>query len=124
MHEIAIKLASVMNLLASPMAQQGQMGGGTFDATVVANNIFNPQNRSNSDDPLYKPWIPSVIAGVTGFDLGLRYQCGDGCQPPNMAIEITMDVQDLRGNRFVAQDSTEAKMAMPATVLSPPAARF
>jgi hypothetical protein len=113
-----------MNLLASPAAQPGAMGGG-YDATVVANNIFNPQNRSNSNDPLYTPWIPSVIAGVTGFDLGLRFQCGEGdCKPPNMAIEITMDVQDLKGDRFVPQDSTEAKMGMPDTVLSPPAARF
>jgi hypothetical protein len=124
MHEIAIKLASVMNLLASPMAQPSMDNSNGFDAAVVANNIFNPQNRSNSNDPLYTPWIPSVIAGLTGFDLGLRYQCGDGCKPPNMGIEITMDVQDLRGDRFVPQDSTEAKIGIPATVLSPPAARF
>jgi hypothetical protein len=90
---------------------------------MVANNIFNPQNRSNSNDPLYTPWIPSVIAGLTGFDLGLRYRCGNGCTPPNVAIEITMDVQDLHGNRFVPQDSTEPEIGMPDTVLSPPAAR-
>ena len=90
----------------------------------IVNNIFNPQNRSNSNDPLYTPWIPTVIAGLTGFDLGLRFQCGDGCTAPNMAIEVTMDVQDLRGNRFVQQDSTEAKIGMPGKVLSPPAARF
>jgi hypothetical protein len=123
MHEIAIKLASVMNLLASPQAQPGPTNNNGFDATVIANNIFNPQNRSNSNDPLYTPWIPPVVAGLTGFDLGLRYQCGDQCTPPNMAIEITMDVQDLRGNRFVPQDSTEAEIGMPDTVLSPPAAR-
>src|SRR5262249_29646570 len=80
MQEIAIKLDSVENLLASPQAQMayqdagaGSMNGyGSFDATGFANHIFNPQNRSNSGDPLYTPWIPSVIAGVTGFDLGLR----------------------------------------------------
>jgi hypothetical protein len=124
MHEIAIKLAAVMKLLASPQAQAGPNNNNGFDATVVANNIFNPQNRSNSNDPLYTPWIPPVIAGLTGFDLGLRYRCGDAnCKPPDVAIEITMDVQDLRGNRFVPQDSTQTEIGVPGTVLSPPAAR-
>jgi hypothetical protein len=123
MHEIAIKLASVMKLLASPQAQAGPNNNNGFDATVIANNIFNPQNRSNSNDPLYTPWIPPVIAGLTGFDLGLRYRCTDQCTPPNVAIEITMDVQDLRGNRFVAQDSNQPEIGMPGKILSPPAAR-
>ncbi len=123
MQEIAIKLASVMNLLASPAAKAGPNNPNGFNATTIANNIFNPQNRSNSNDPLYTPWIPSVVAGLTGFDLGLRYLCGDGCTPPNIAIEITMDVQDLNGDRFVPQDSTDREMGMPKTVLSPPAAR-
>jgi len=123
MHEIAIKLASVMNLLASPQAQAAPNNNNGFDATAIANNIFNPQNRSNSSDPLYTPWIPPVIAGLTGFDLGLRYQCDQTCTPPNMEIEITMDVQDLRGDRFVAQDTNDPEMGMPHKVLSPPAAR-
>jgi hypothetical protein len=123
MKEIATKLASVMKLLASPMAQPGAANNNGFGATVIANNIFNPQNRSNSNDPLYMPWIPPVIAGVTGFDLGLRSQCDNTCTPPNMAIEITMEVQDLNGNRFVAQDSSDPEMGMPGKVLSPPAAR-
>ncbi|MDP8999479.1 MAG: hypothetical protein M3O46_05150 [Myxococcota bacterium] len=124
MHEIAIKLASVENLLASPQAQApGQSTtGSAFNATPIANNIFNPANRSNSTpaDPLYTPWIPRVIAGVTGFDLGLRTS-----EPANVAVEITIDVQDLRGDRFVPQDSTsDRQMGLPPVVLSPPSARF
>jgi hypothetical protein len=117
--EMAIKLASVMKLLASPLAMASANNPNGYNATTVANNIFNPQNRSNSNDPLYTPWIPPVIAGLTGFDLGLRAQGN----PPNMAIEITMEVQDLNGNRFVAQDANDPVMDMPAKVLSPPAAR-
>jgi hypothetical protein len=119
MHEIAIKLASAEKLLASPQAMTGAM----LDATVIANNIFNPANRSNSvpRDPLYTPWIPPIIAGLTGFDLGLRTS-----DPANVAVEITMDVRDLRGDRFVQQDSTAsgAQMGPPPQVLSPPSARF
>jgi hypothetical protein len=121
-HEIAIKLAAVEDLLASPQAQGGQAAGSNFDATAIANNIFNPQNRSNSVPPdlLYTPWIPPVVAGVTGFDLGLRTT-----EAANVAVEITMEVQDLRGDRFVPQDDTSAaQMGIPPQVLSPPAARF
>src|SRR5579883_1074037 len=48
MHEIAIKLATVENLLAKSMG----MGGGSMmmygqqDPTTLANHIMNPQNRS------------------------------------------------------------------------------
>ncbi len=121
MHEIAIKLAAVENLLASPQAQTTSSKSG-YDATQIANNIFNPQNRSNSvpADLLYTPWIPPVVAGVTGFDLGLRTT-----EPANVAVEVTIDVQDLRGDRFVPQDKTaDPEMGIPPQVLSPPAARF
>jgi hypothetical protein len=57
---------------------------------------------------------------LTGFDLGLRTVDG----PANVAVEITMQVQDLNGNRFVVQGSNVPQMGIPTTVLSPPAARF
>jgi hypothetical protein len=123
MHEIAIKLASTMQLLNSAQAKAAaQADAGTmndFNATGIANNIFNPQNRSNGGDPLYTPWIPQVIAGLTGFDLGIRT-----LEPANVAVEITIDVQDVRGNHFVASDSTQAQLGPPPANLSPPSARF
>jgi hypothetical protein len=128
MHEISIKLASVENLLASPQAKAAAMadggggGGGMynsgFDPTSYANNIFNPQNRSNGGDPLYTPWIPAEIAGLTGFDLGIRTS-----DPANVAIEISMQIQDLQGNRFVASDSTDPQIGRPPKTLKPPGAR-
>jgi hypothetical protein len=133
MTEIAIKLASVQNFLASPQAMAAETdttGDNSLDPTQVCNNIFDYQNRSNSTppDPFFTPWIPPVIAGVTGFDLGIRMEVdeadGSGGGAGNVAVEITMDVQDLNGDRFVPQDSGDAKMAMPSTKLSPPAARF
>ena len=121
-HEIAIKLASVENLLSN-MAQGQAASGNMFDSTAIANNIFNPANRSNSTppDPLYTPWIPPVIAGITGFDMGLRTS-----EPANVAVEVSIEVQDPRGDRFVPQDLKNAKtMPLPPdTVLSPPSARF
>jgi len=142
MQEIAIKLASVENLLASPQALMGEDGGLTeagltadggaapddpnanddangYDATGIANNIMNPQNRSNGNDPIYTPWIPPVIAGLTGFDLGLRT-----FEQANVAIEITIDIVDVNGNRFVSANSTQAQIGLPPMTLSPAAARF
>jgi hypothetical protein len=135
MHEMAIKLASVENLLASPqaMAYAASMAdaGGFDDAgdendnttayatdpTTVANNIFNPQNRSNGGDPLYTPWIPSVVAGLTGFDLGLRTY-----EQANVAVEILVNVDDLSGDRFVVVSNTSDQLGPPTTTLKPPGA--
>jgi hypothetical protein len=121
MQEIAIKLASTENVLASPLATQAADAGAdnSLTATELANHIFDAQNRSNDDDPVYTPWIPPVIAGITGFDLGIRTS-----SPADVAVQIVMDVQDLNGNRFVTQGSSTKQIGIPKTVLSPPAARF
>jgi hypothetical protein len=123
MHEIAIKLASTMNALGSPQAQAAAAADAgtmnTFNATGIANNIFNPQNRSNGGDPVYTPWIPPIIAGLTGFDLGLRTT-----EQANIEVEIVVDIQDVNGNRFVAADSTDPQLGPPPATLSPPGAKF
>jgi len=126
MQEVAVKLASVEKLLASaqamtPMSTTTAMSAmdSSLQTTTLANHIFDYHNRSNSGDPLYTPWIPPVIAGLTGFDLGLRTE-----EQANVAVEVTVDVIDLNGNRFVAQDSTDTKIGLPPKVLSPPSARF
>jgi hypothetical protein len=121
--EIATKLASVQQMLASPQTMQAlapDAGPNSFDPTQVANNIFNPQNRSNGGDLIYTPWIPPVIAGVTGFDLGLRLYNVAG----NIAVEITIDIVDVNGNKFVPSDSTDPQLGPPPMTLSPPSARF
>jgi hypothetical protein len=121
--EIATKLASVQQLLASPQTMQAlapDAGPNSFNPTQVANNIFNPQNRSNGGDLIYTPWIPPVIAGVTGFDLGLRLYNVAG----NIAVEVTIDIVDVNGNRFVPSDSTDPQLGTPPMTLTPPGARL
>jgi hypothetical protein len=137
MQEIAIKLATVMNYLASSTAMQAEADAGgdnSLDPTEVCNNIFNPQNRSNSNDPVYTPWVPPVIAGLTGFNIGLRVEneadsdstasFDGGTAAPTLSLEITVDIQDLSGNYFVTEGSNTPLIGVPATILSPPAARF
>jgi hypothetical protein len=119
--EIARKLAAAENVIGQAATiDAAAQANGSPSVTDLVNHIFNPQNRSNSNDPLYTPYIPPVVAGLTGFDLGIRT-----FEPGNVAVEITMDVQDLNGNRFFAPDDTTTKpMGEPNATLSPPAARF
>jgi hypothetical protein len=121
MQEIAIKLAAAENVISqeATLAAQAMNGNGT-DPTTLVNHIFNQQNWSNTDDPLFTPWVPPVIAGLTGFDLGLR----SFNEAANIAVEITMEIQDVDGNHFVTEGSTAPQLGIPPTVISPPAARF
>ena len=43
---------------------------------------------------------------------------------PTLSLEITVDIQDLSGNYFVTEGSNTPLIGVPATILSPPAARF
>ena len=119
--ELAIRLASAENLLNSPQAKAalatdaGTMGG--FDPGGYAQHMFNPQNHSNGNDPIFTPWIPPVIAGLTGFDLGLRT-----IEAANVAVEITMQIQDLNGNRLVSSGSSIPQIGLPPVTLGPPGA--
>jgi hypothetical protein len=124
MQELAIRLAATENFLMSPQtlaAEDSDASGGdnSLDPTEIANHIFDQQNFSTTGDPLFAPYIPRIIAGITGFDLGLRT-----LEPANIAVEITIDVQDLNGNRFVAQDTTAPLLGLPPATLAPPGARY
>jgi hypothetical protein len=123
MVEVATKLASAENVIAhSAEIEAAAMTGNSPGVTDLVNHIFDPQNHANTSDPLYTPWVPPIIAGVTGFDLGLRT-----LEPANVAVEITIDVQDLEGDRFLvegSQSSTDKPLGVPPVVLSPPSARF
>jgi hypothetical protein len=124
MQELAIRLAAAENFLMSPAtiaAEDADASGGdnSLDPTQIANHIFDQQNFSTTGDPLFTPYIPPIIAGITGFDLGLRT-----LEPANVAVEISIDVQDLNGNRFVAQDTTAPLLGLPPATLAPPGARY
>jgi hypothetical protein len=113
MNELAIDLATVENLEKTPVDPMSDFGG-----PVLFNRAFNVQNRSNRPDPLISQYVPPVIAGLTGFDLGLRTS-----QPAKIAVEISLDVTDLNGKRIITPDNTTDKpFGPPGTRLSPPAA--
>jgi hypothetical protein len=90
LRETAADLATVMSLLADPPPTEDD----EEDPTVTyANHAFHAQNRSD-DDPLVAAWVPKVVAGLTGLDIGFRTE-----QPANIALEVAIELVDKTGER-------------------------
>jgi hypothetical protein len=70
--------------------------GGGPNVNGMVNHAFALQNRSGDGDKLVGHYIPSEIAGLIGFDLGLRTYA-----PANVAIEVVVEVTDVLGNRVM-----------------------
>jgi hypothetical protein len=115
--EMAVDLATVMGIAKSPPADPTANLNGLF------NHVFNLQNRSTAPDPLIAPYLPKVVPGLTGFDLGLRVMNAQGAMGAgNIAVEVIVDVTDLNGNRVNAPGITDNAMGIPGDVLRPPKA--
>jgi hypothetical protein len=98
MDELATDLATVENILAlNPPAMGTAMPAMDNGVNGMINHAFDIHNRSGDSDPLIQRYIPPKIAGLVGFDLGLRqYEKG------TVAIEIVVEVTDVAGNRVIA----------------------
>jgi len=106
MEEVVIDLATVMNIIENGPA--GDPADPDSDPKVtLANHAFNIKNRSY-DDPLVAPYIPGTIAGLTGFDIGLRTYA-----PANLAIEIVVEVVDKDSGKVVDRDSDREILRVP-----------
>ena len=108
MDEVATDLATVQNIVASAAA------GGTMveGANGLVNHAFEIHNRS-SDDRLVKAYLPRTVAGLVGFDIGLR-----SFEQGNIAIEIIVEVTDVAGNRV----STDHPLKLDGTMWITPLA--
>lgn len=119
MLELATDLATCMDLAKKRPATGAPANPDDPTAgPTLYNRAMNTQNRSTiTFDPVLAPYIPPVVAGLTGFDVGLR-----SGTPVKVAVELVVDVQDLVGNRVVPAGKDLETVAMPRKVLSPPAA--
>jgi len=112
MSTLALKLDTAMAIDAatiSPMA--------TFDASTLMNNDFDIQNNPTSD-PLLASYVPKVVAGLTGFDLGLQ-----STEPLNVAIEVTVSVTDNGTGKILPLGSTGPFIRTPPAFLKIPGSR-
>ena len=110
--ELATDLGTAMKLDKTPQAPDSAFAG-----PALFNRAFNVQNRSSQPDPLLAPYIPKVIAGIVGFDLGLRTY-----ERAKIAIEVVLDVVDRNGDRVIPAGDDTKRVGRPGTALIPPAA--
>lgn len=113
MFELATDLATAETIQSRPPAAASDFGGAS-----LYNRAFNLQNRSSQPDPVLAPYLPPIVPGLTGFDLGLRTY-----EQAKIAVELVIDVEDLDGNRVIKDEDrdTVKPIGPPGTVLTPPA---
>ncbi len=110
--ELAVDLGTAMQLQRQPPPADGPFGG-----PALYNRAFNVQNRSSQGDAVLGPFIPAVVAGLVGFDLGLRSYA-----PAKIAVEVVLDVEDLSGDRVIPAGDDTRRVGRPGETLSPPPA--
>jgi hypothetical protein len=108
MSELATDLATVMQLAKTPPT--GKLAG-----AVLYNRAFDLANRSTTPDPELAPFVPKTVAGLVGFDVGLRTFA-----PGNVAIELVLNVEDVHGDRVIPAGETTRRAGRPAASLTPP----
>lgn len=105
LEEVATDLATVMNIIANPPEAASE----EEDLRVTyANHAFHWQNRSY-DDLLVREWVPQVVAGLTGLDIGFRTY-----EPATVAIEVAIEVVDKSGKRIREEDDSETPLLRPS----------
>jgi hypothetical protein len=112
-NELAVDLATAEAILANPPSD----ANGGVKVGQMINHVFDFQNRSTDGDPLITRYIPKVIAGLTGFDLGIRTTR----EQANVAVEIVVDITDLNGNRVIPTGGGEKPIGEPSRTIEPPA---
>lgn len=131
LHEVAVDFATVQNMIKNPptMLPNGFASkdmGMDDPLPVYANHAFNVQNHS-WDDPLIAPYVPSVIAGLTGIDFGFRtsdtVMCPAG-SPDDMkcadtvALEISVEIVDMGKDRVQQEGDDQPLLAATKTVVT------
>jgi hypothetical protein len=66
------------------------------------NHAFDEQNHSERD-PLIRPWIPGVVAGLTGIDMGLRTT-----EQARIALEVVVEITDQGTNKVREEGENDA----------------
>ena len=105
--EMATDLATVMDLLKNPPTLEGDPEDMEDPTVTYANHAFHWQNRSHND-LLVKQWIPAVIAGLTGLDIGFRTY-----EPANVALEVAVEVVDKNGKRIRKEGEEDKELLRP-----------
>jgi len=106
MKEMSIDLATAMNIILTAPPPDPSMDAEENPAVGLVNHAFAVENRSYNDVIIQHgcggaTCIPTVIPGLTGFDLGLRT-----FEEANVAIEILVELVDTGNGKVVPRDET------------------
>lgn len=112
MEELAIDLGTVMNIIANAPPPDPLADAGENPVIGLVNHAFAIENRSHHD-PYIAGYIPSVIPGLTGIDLGLRTM-----EEANVAVEIVVEAVDEGSDKMATRDSDDPLMPEPTTYIT------
>ena len=105
MNEMAIDFATVQNMIKFPPPLPNGAEADPEEMTdplpTYANHAFNFINHSYND-PLVAPYIPAVIAGLTGVDFGFRTT-----EKATIALDVQIEVVDLGEGRVQEAGSND-----------------
>jgi hypothetical protein len=111
MSNLALKLATAMKIMASTFTADSAYG-----AATLLNHDFNTQNIPGPTDDLLASYTPAVVAGLTGFNLGLQ-----AYEPMNVSIEVTVNVIDNSSSgKILASGTTTGLIGAPPAILTVP----
>ncbi len=116
MNEMAVDFATVQAMIKNPPPLPGGVQEDpdmmTDPLPIYANHAFNFLNRSYND-VLVKPYIPAVIAGLTGIDFGFRTT-----EKATIALDIEIEIVDLGQDKVEQQGQTRTLLAATTEVVT------
>ena len=112
MKELGIDFATAMNILLNAPPPDPTIEAEDNPTVGLINHAFAVENRSYKDVYI-KQYIPQTIAGLTGFDIGLRTY-----EEANVAIEILVEVVDTGSGKVVQRDEKDPVMPEPTTFVT------
>lgn len=98
--ELAIDFGTVMNIIQNVPPPDPE-DRDALSPVALVNHAFHIGNRSTKS-PLTRRFIPSMIAAITGFDIGLRTR-----EPANLALEFVVELAELDSERDRVLDEGE-----------------
>lgn len=116
MNEMAIDFATVQNMIKFPPPLPGGVQQDpdmmADPLPIYANHAFNLINHSYNDI-LVQPYIPQVIAGLTGIDFGFRTT-----EKATIALDIQIEIVDLGQNRVEQAGENKTLLAPTSEVVT------
>jgi hypothetical protein len=110
MSDLATKLDIAMDIMTHTFGPNAP-----FSASELINHDFDVQFRVNDGDPLMQPYIPRLLAGLTGFDLGV-----ESYSPMNVALEVEIQIVDNSNGKLIAPGESGTRVGPPSVLLKIP----